>query len=122
MFSVDLEGVASIVAVHREGRNQQSPVDADCVHRRHHIVAGDLIRTLQEPAARDAQDGYARRHVLVQSIVRVRVAIVFLLVIHRCRVGVRPAARDIAWRKGGPAARITGLSPITAVSFQESTR
>ena len=37
-----------IVSIHAEWRNQQSPIDADRVHRCHDVVAGDLIRTLQE--------------------------------------------------------------------------
>ena len=48
MFRVYLESVAGIVAVHGERRNQQGPVDANRVHRRHHIVASNLIGALQE--------------------------------------------------------------------------
>ena len=44
----NLQGIAGIVAIHTEQRNQQSTIDADRVHRCRHVVAGDLIRPLQE--------------------------------------------------------------------------
>ena len=47
MLGMHLKHVAGIIAIHTERRNQQSPVNADRVHRRDHIVAGDLIQTLQ---------------------------------------------------------------------------
>ena len=52
MCRVYLECIAGIVAIQSEWRDQQSPIDADRVHRCHHVVAGDLIRTLQESAPR----------------------------------------------------------------------
>src|SRR5260221_9741591 len=33
--------IASVVAVHREGGDEDRAVDADLVHRRHHLVTGD---------------------------------------------------------------------------------
>jgi hypothetical protein len=35
---------AGVVAVHRKGRDEDRAVDADLVHRRHHLVAGDATR------------------------------------------------------------------------------
>jgi len=52
MFRVNLEGIAGIVAIQSEGRHQQRPIDADRVHRCHHLVAGDLSRPRQESAPR----------------------------------------------------------------------
>jgi hypothetical protein len=39
-----LDGVAGVVAVRHERRDQQCAIDTDRVHRRHHVVAGDLLR------------------------------------------------------------------------------
>jgi hypothetical protein len=39
--------IARVVLVHRKGRNIDRAVDADLVHRRHHLVAGDVRRLVQ---------------------------------------------------------------------------
>jgi hypothetical protein len=39
--------VARVIAVHGEWRHQQRAVDADRIHRRHHLVTGDLRRPVQ---------------------------------------------------------------------------
>ena len=46
----DALAVAGVVAVDREGRNQQRAVDADGVHRRDHLLAGHRRRTGQHGA------------------------------------------------------------------------
>ena len=42
-----LLGIAAVVAVHREGRDEDRAVDADLVHRRHHLVAGHVRRPVR---------------------------------------------------------------------------
>src|SRR5262249_50631867 len=42
-----VEGIARIVAVRAERRDQHRAVDPDLVHCRHHLVAGDLRRPLE---------------------------------------------------------------------------
>src|SRR5215467_2025545 len=50
---MDFDGVASVVAVHGERRDQQRAVNTDGVHGGHHVVAGDLWRPVEscEPRA-----------------------------------------------------------------------
>jgi len=55
MLPVDLERIAGVVAVHREGRDQHRAVHPNGVHRGHHGVARDLRR-----AGQDAGPGAAR--------------------------------------------------------------
>ena len=55
MRGMDLEGVARVVAVHGERRDQQRAVDADGVHRRHHVVARDLGRAVKNRGPRPAR-------------------------------------------------------------------
>jgi hypothetical protein len=43
----DLKGIAGVTAIHAERRDQYGTVDADRVHRGHHLVAGDLRRPVQ---------------------------------------------------------------------------
>ncbi len=47
MRRVDLLGIAGILAVHAERRHPHRAVDADGVHRRRHLVAGDFGRVLE---------------------------------------------------------------------------
>ena len=42
MRSVDLNGIAGVIAIHAERRDQHGAVDADRVHRGRHLVAGNL--------------------------------------------------------------------------------
>jgi hypothetical protein len=51
----DVERVARVVAVHAERRDQDRAVDTDIVHRRNHLVAGDLRRTDQRTHPRPAR-------------------------------------------------------------------
>jgi hypothetical protein len=55
MRRVDLEGVAGVVAVHAEGRDQYGAVDADRVDCGHHLVAGDLCRPVERAHPRAAR-------------------------------------------------------------------
>ena len=43
MGPLHLHRVAGVVAVHGKGGDEDRAVDADLVHRRHHLVAGDVI-------------------------------------------------------------------------------
>ena len=47
MPGAHLDRIARVVAVHGERGDQQRAVDADGVHRRHHVVARDLRRAVQ---------------------------------------------------------------------------
>jgi hypothetical protein len=47
MRSVDLFGVAGVIAIHRKRRDQDLGVDADGVHRGHDLVAGLLRRSIE---------------------------------------------------------------------------
>ena len=40
-------GVTRVVPVHAIGRHEQRTVDANLVHRRHHLVAGDFGGSVQ---------------------------------------------------------------------------
>src|ERR1700722_5052408 len=42
MRPLHLHGVARVVAIHGKGRDEDRAVDADLVHRRHHLVAGGV--------------------------------------------------------------------------------
>ena len=55
MGRVDLYGVAGVVAVHAERRDQYRAVDADGVHGRHHLVAGNLGRAVEGADPRPAR-------------------------------------------------------------------
>ena len=50
MLLVHREHVAGVVAIDRERRDQQRPIDANRIHRRDHVVAGDLLGPGQERA------------------------------------------------------------------------
>ena len=41
--------VAGVIAVHRKRRDEDRAVDADLVHRRHHLVAGDVSGPVRHP-------------------------------------------------------------------------
>ena len=43
MGPLHVHGVAGVIAVHRKRGDEDRAVDADLVHRRHHLVAGDVI-------------------------------------------------------------------------------
>ena len=43
MGPLHLHGIAGIVAVQRKGRDEDRAIDADLVHRRHHLVTRDVI-------------------------------------------------------------------------------
>ena len=43
MRALHLDRVARVVPVQREGRDEDRAVDADLVHRRDHLVAGDVV-------------------------------------------------------------------------------
>ena len=47
-FGVHLDRVARVVAVHGERRDQQCAIDADGIHRRHHVVARDFGGPVQD--------------------------------------------------------------------------
>ena len=49
VFRVYLKGVTGVVLVKTEGRDQYGTVNTNLVHGLHHVVAGHLIWTLQEP-------------------------------------------------------------------------
>ena len=55
MRRVDLYRVAGVVAIHGERRDQHRAVDADRIHRGHHVVAGDLGRTVENADPRPAR-------------------------------------------------------------------
>ena len=42
-----LHRIAGVVAVHGKGRDEDRAIDADLVHRRHHLVAGDVSRPVR---------------------------------------------------------------------------
>lgn len=44
---MDFDGVAGVVAIHREGRDQQRAVDPDAIHCSHHVIPGDLRRAVE---------------------------------------------------------------------------
>src|SRR5882757_1025191 len=43
MGPLHFHGIAGVVAVHGKGGDEDRAVDADLVHRRHHLVTGDVI-------------------------------------------------------------------------------
>ena len=49
MGLLHFHGVAAVVLVHRKRRDEDRAVDADLVHRRHHLVAGDVRRPVRDP-------------------------------------------------------------------------
>ena len=47
VFGVNLECVGCVVLIHGERGDEDCAVDADCVHCRDHVVAGDFVRAFQ---------------------------------------------------------------------------
>jgi hypothetical protein len=47
MRRVDLEGIARVITVHAEWRDQYGAVDSDGVHGRDHLIAGNLGRPVK---------------------------------------------------------------------------
>jgi hypothetical protein len=54
MRRVNLKGIAGVVAVHAERRDQHGAVDTDRVHSGHHLIAGDLSRPIESADPRAA--------------------------------------------------------------------
>src|SRR5260370_11940593 len=48
MRRINVKRVAGVVAIHAEGRPQHGAVDTDRVHGGHHLVAGNLRRTVED--------------------------------------------------------------------------
>ena len=55
MGRIDFLSIAGIILVQAERRNQQSSINPDCSHCRHHIVSGDFIRALKESVPRTSR-------------------------------------------------------------------
>src|SRR3954468_7112706 len=47
MSPLHLDSIAGVIAIHREGRNEDRTINSDLVHRRHHLVAGDVVRPVR---------------------------------------------------------------------------
>ena len=73
MGALYFDGVAGVVAVQRKRRDEDRAVDADLVHRRHHLVTGDVIRPV--------------RHAVPRSLRRVRLVGVDLGIDNHHRIG-----------------------------------
>src|SRR6266481_1059120 len=52
MGPLHLHGIAGVVAVHGKGRDEDRAVDADFVHRLHHLVARDVIGPVRHTVPR----------------------------------------------------------------------
>ena len=126
MRRVNLEGVARIVAVHAERRDQQRTVHADGIHGSHHVVARDLRRPAENAGPGSArvvafvgvhlgiycQHGFPRARTL-SSCIGYRYFAGRIIARHMCATGLLSKPRPCSgWRK---------LRPITSVNSSSST-
>ena len=97
MRSLHFDGVAGVVAVQGKGGDEDRAIDADLVHRRHHLVTRDVIRPV--------------RHAVPGSLRRVRLIGVDLGIDNRHRTP--PLCRDrVDQATASIALPLTRVSPF----------
>ena len=62
MGPLHFHGIAGVVAVHRKGGDEDRAVDADLVHRRHHLVTRDVIGPVRHTVPGPLRTCSPRRH------------------------------------------------------------
>ena len=55
MFQRHFDRVARVIAIQRKRRDEDRAINADLVHRRHHLVAGDMRRPVRHAVPRAAR-------------------------------------------------------------------